>query len=151
MGIYQFGQLWIGGERVDDIRSISFSEEPAPSTSTIYAATSISVSATIKSCDWSSLIARLPTTKASPVVRIRLPLAALTSHVPMPRRTRSNRRIYGAHPSLGSRYWTTDGKMDRRRVRSRIAALCRGKTVALDGKLGAVEFDGVRHEPWGER
>ena len=42
---------------------------------------------------------------------------------PMTRRTRSGRRIYGLHPKTGPRFWTAraDDKLERRRVRSRIA------------------------------
>ncbi len=46
---------------------------------------------------------------------------------PRRRRTRSGREIYGAHPSLGLKVWTSrpDDKIERRRVRSRLAQYAR--------------------------
>jgi hypothetical protein len=54
------------------------------------------------------------------------------------RSTRSGRSIYGAHPALGPHFYTTGGKLERRRARSRLAALCRGEKVVIEGRVTGV-------------
>ena len=48
-----------------------------------------------------------------------------TCYQPLSRVTRSGRRVYGGAPALGPHLYTAGGKLERRRVRSRLAALVR--------------------------
>lgn len=64
---------------------------------------------------------------------------ALISPPPMgPERrvSRSGRPLYGLHPSFGRQFWTArpDDKLERRRIRSRVAARIRAWRRGLSGE-----------------
>jgi hypothetical protein len=69
-------------------------------------------------------------------IEIRFPRVP-TTHLPMGRVTKSGRLVYGGAPRLGPRFYTAGGKLERRRVRSRLAALTRRLTPRPPIKLDA--------------